>query len=130
MLSATKATVLVVEDDPVMRSMVRTALVGAGYAVVAVDDGLAALHRVELERPHAVVLDLGLPRLGGRDVQRELAARPDTSDIPIVVVSGADTSDLNPAHFACVLRKPVGPDMIVAAVDDSIRRKRRRGAPA
>src|SRR6185436_1797482 len=92
--------VLVVEDDATLRELYRSTLRSAGYAVVAVEDGIDALRRVERGRPDAVVLDLGLPRLNGRDVKRELKSRPDTEHIPVVVVSGNDTSDLDPQDFA------------------------------
>ena len=120
--ASTDRHVLVVEDDPTLRELYRSTLRGAGYAVVAVGDGVDALRRVERARPDAVVLDLGLPRLPGRDVQRELKSAPDTRNIPIVVVSGSDTSDLNPADFACVLNKPISTDALVAAVQDCLRR--------
>jgi CheY-like chemotaxis protein len=87
----------------------------AGYTVVAAEDGIDALRRIEDDRPQGIVLDLGLPRLGGRDVQQEIAARADTRDIPIVVVTGTDEA-LNPRDFPCVLRKPVQPDEVVEAV--------------
>ncbi len=116
--------ILVVEDDASLRELYRAALRTVGYAVVAVEDGIDALRRVERHPPEAVVLDLGLPRLNGRDVQRELRAGPDTQHIPIVVVSGNDTSDLDPADFACVLKKPVGPDALIDAVQNCLRRRR------
>ncbi len=107
--------VLVVEDDAELRSLYRAALRAAGYFVFAVDDGIDALQYVEQTRPAAVVLDLGLPRLDGRDVQRELAAHPDTRDIPIIVVTG-QIADVNESDFTCVLRKPIQADQLVAAV--------------
>lgn len=68
--------VLVGENDASLRELYRSALRAAGYAVVAVEDGIDALRRVERARPEAVVLDLDLPRLSGRDVQKELKAGP------------------------------------------------------
>lgn len=115
--------VLVVEDDADLRSLYRTALRAAGYAVFAVDDGIDALQYVEHTHPAAVILDLGLPRLDGRDVQRELAAHQDTRDIPIIVVTG-QTADLNESDFACVLRKPIQPQELVAAVQRCLASKR------
>jgi CheY-like chemotaxis protein len=112
--------VLVVEDDPALRELYRSALRAAGYAVVAVEDGVDALRRVERGCPEAVVLDLGLPRLSGRDVQRELKSSPDTQHIPIVVVSGTDTSDLDPEDFACVLNKPISADALILAVQNCL----------
>ena len=105
---------LVVEDDPALREMYRAALTAAGYAVFAVEDGLDALRYVESRTPSAVLLDLGLPRLHGRDVQRELAAQGHTS-IPIIVVT-ADPSSIDEEDFACVLRKPIDPEKVVEAV--------------
>jgi CheY-like chemotaxis protein len=112
--------VLVVEDDAPLRELYRSALRAAGYAVVAVEDGIDALRRVERGCPEAVILDLGLPRLSGRDVQRELKSSPDTQHIPIVVVSGTDTSDLDPDDFACVLSKPISADALILAVQNCL----------
>src|SRR5688572_26063207 len=117
--------VLVVEDDPTLRELYRSTLALAGYSVVAVEDGIDALRRVEHRRPDALVLDLALPRVSGRDVERELRSNPETRDIPIVIVSGTDVSDLDPTNFACVLRKPISAEKLVAAVQDCLRRARR-----
>ena len=124
--AVTGVSVLVVEDDPLLRSLYRSLLKQAGYTVTDVEDGLAALRAMELRRPAAVVLDLVLPRLSGRDVHREMKSHPDTQDIPVIVVSGTDTSDLNAADFSCILNKPLSPDTLTAAVADGIRRARRR----
>lgn len=121
--SIRKTTILVVEDDPSLREMYRTALIVAGYTVIAVEDGVDALRRIETEPPNLVVLDMALPRLGGREVQSELKSRPDTSHIPIVVVSGTDTRNLNPRDFDCVLRKPITPHALLEAVEDCLRKR-------
>jgi CheY-like chemotaxis protein len=129
--AAVERYVLVVEDDPALRELYRSSLRVAGLAVVAVSDGVDALRRVERARPEAVVLDLELPRLNGRDVHRELKSAPDTRNIPIIVVSGNDTSDLNPTDFASVLQKPVSGDALLVAVQNGIRRSwRAAGNPS
>jgi CheY-like chemotaxis protein len=115
-----KGTILVVEDDAALRTFYRSALHIAGYHVLAVEDGIDALRRIESDRPDLVVLDLGLPRLSGRDVRRDLAANILTKDIPIVVVTG-DTRDLNPTEFTCVLRKPVTPEALIDAVEKCLK---------
>ena len=121
-----RTTILVVEDDTRLRTFYRTVLVAAGYVVVSAEDGLHALRYVEVERPDLVVLDLDLPRLGGRDVQREIAAHTETRDIPIVVVSGGDLSDLNRAEFACVMRKPISADTLLETIAECLQRHMRR----
>ena len=108
--------VLVVEDDAALRELYRSALRAAGYAVVGVEDGVDALRLIDSGKPRAVVLDLALPRLSGRAVSRELQAHERTQDIPVIVVSGTDTSDLDPTRFACVMKKPIDPDDLVDAV--------------
>ena len=119
-----KATILVVEDDNDLRNLYRTGLTGAGYAVVAVEDGLDALRRIELEPlPNAVVLDLALPRLSGRDVRQELQANPAAAALPIIVVTGGETSDLTLRDFDCVLRKLVTMDALIEAVENCLRRR-------
>jgi DNA-binding response OmpR family regulator len=111
----------VVEDDPSLREFYRSTLRAAGYAVVGVEDGVDALRLIESGKPRAVVLDLALPRLSGRAVSRELRAHAGTQDIPVIVVTGTDTSDLNPDQFSCILRKPIDPDTLVDAVQKCVR---------
>jgi CheY-like chemotaxis protein len=110
------ATILVVEDDPAFRDVLIAALRFDGYRVVAAVDGLQALQWIEHDRPGLIVLDLMLPRVGGRDVRAELRAHASTRDIPVVVVTGDDADDLDDLDVSCVLRKPVTVDEVVTAV--------------
>ena len=105
--------------------MYRTALKAAGYEVGAVEDGLDALRWIDAHPPDAIVLDLTLPRVGGRDVRRELEARAETRLIPIVIVTGGDASDMETSMACVVLRKPVEPDTLVSTVEKCV-----RGRPA
>jgi twitching motility two-component system response regulator PilH len=122
------STLLVVEDDAALREMYRAALTAAGYTVIAVEDGIDALREVQFTRPDLIVLDLVLPRLGGYDLQRELASHAETRDIPIVVVTGVDSRVLKRTDFDCVFTKPVNVDALVAAVRHLLRRDMDRQA--
>ena len=124
--SRSAVRVLVVEDDPGLRDIYKTALTVAGYVVAAVEDGIDALRYLESYTPAAIVLDLALPRLNGRDVQRELRSDRHRRDVPIVVVTGSETGDLDPSHFARVLRKPIDPETLVEQVEKCTRRGRGR----
>jgi CheY-like chemotaxis protein len=97
-----------------------------GYTVVAVEDGIDALRHIETDVPDLVILDIGLPRLSGRDVQQELAAHAATRNIPIVVVTGSDTAALDRRAFFCILRKPVTEDRLVAAVENCMKDAQQR----
>jgi DNA-binding response OmpR family regulator len=117
LLGGTPRSVLLVEDDSRLRDLYRLALTEAGFTVVAVGDGIDALHVLEQRVPTAVVLDLALPRLSGRDVGQELKSSARTRHIPIVVVTGTDGGDVEGLDVDCVLRKPILPERLVEAVD-------------
>jgi two-component system alkaline phosphatase synthesis response regulator PhoP len=118
----TRPTILIVEDDHALRQYYRVALELRGFSVEVAADGFSALKLIEEgPRPQLIVLDLGLPRVGGFEVASELAANAATTSIPIVVVTGStDTFDEQP--FAAVLRKPVSPDHIAFVVERTLRR--------
>ena len=111
---------MIVEVDRSLRELYRSALRQAGYEVGAVEDGTDAVWRIDEWTPDVIVLDLTLPRLAGRDLRHELRSRPDTRDVPIVVVTGTDSSDLDPNDFAAILCKPIKVEVMVNAVDDAI----------
>ena len=108
-------TILVVEDDAALRGMFVTALRMAGFGVQEAPNGYEAIHSVDRHRPDLIVLDLLLPGFGGLGVQKEIADRAVTKHIPIVIVTGS-TRELDHLPVACVLRKPVDPDELVATV--------------
>ncbi len=81
------ARILVVDDDPGVRQVVRFALTKAGFSVIEAADGAAALRLARTGPVDLVVLDINMPELSGTDVCREL--RRD-STVPIVFLSSAD----------------------------------------
>jgi DNA-binding response OmpR family regulator len=82
--------VLLVEDDPAIRTALTRALREHGHAVTPVPSGLPALTVVVEQRPDVVVLDLGLPDVDGRDVLSMLRA---VSDVPVIVATARDDED-------------------------------------
>jgi DNA-binding response OmpR family regulator len=112
---ANRPTVLVVEDDSAARRMYRTALAFAGFDVIEAEDAITALRFLDQDSPDIVILDLMLPTLNGLAVQQEIAAHPHTANIPVVIVTGSDMS-LDHVDVPCVIRKPVSPERLVAAV--------------
>jgi DNA-binding response OmpR family regulator len=116
-------TVLVVDDEPQILQVVRDYLEHGGFAVLTAGDGRTALERARRDRPDLVVLDLGLPRLDGLDVARELrregpvpiimlTARADESDKLVGLELGADD----------YVTKPFSPKELVARVRAVLRR--------
>ena len=84
----TATRVLVVEDDPSVRGLLRTLLTAEGYDVVTASDGLAGLVQAAMTTPALILLDLMMPDLGGVRVLAELQEDPDLSGTPVIVVTG------------------------------------------
>ncbi|NLG64266.1 MAG: response regulator transcription factor [Actinobacteria bacterium] len=85
--AATPPRVLVAEDDPDVRSLLRCVIEAEGYVVDAVADGHEALEHCRQRRVDLVVLDVMMPRLTGFEVVAHLRDEPATARIPVLIVS-------------------------------------------
>ena len=85
-------TVLVVDDDPDIVDFLDAALSDEGYEVLTAVNG-AALPLAQQARPNVILLDIQMPGMDGVEVSRRLRADPETSAIPIIVMSAADRLD-------------------------------------
>jgi len=79
--------ILVVDDDPRLRDLVRLALERAGFQVIAAADGRSALTHAARELPDLVVLDIGLPEVDGLEVCRRIRQR---SEVPVLFLTARD----------------------------------------
>jgi DNA-binding response OmpR family regulator len=117
------AKVLIVEDDPTIRTMVVRALGERGHAVATAANALTGLQLAVAERPDVVLLDLGLPDLDGREALRMLRA---VSPVPIIVVTAAGgESDMVRALDAGAddyVVKPFGAEQLDARIRAVLRR--------
>jgi two-component system, cell cycle response regulator len=122
------ATVLVVDDSLVVRSVVRGWLEEHGYHVVEVEDGLAAVEHCLAEPPDVVLLDIEMPGLNGHQVLARLKSEPLVRDIPVVFLTNYASMDEvlrglgGGAHD--YLRKPFEPAELVARVGAAARVKK------
>ena len=119
-----RARILIVDDEPNVRLVFRTALEAAGYAVSEAADGAAALDSVHRDRADLVLLDLRMPGLGGMEVLRRL--RDAGNDVPVVIVTahGSIPDVVAAMRLGAVdfLPKPVTPAGIREVVDRLARR--------
>lgn len=107
---------LVVEDNPMLRSLLSVVLEGGGYAVEVADDGARALERVRTGlRPALVVSDLRMPTMGGRELRDRLAEEAPESRILLVGGYAPDESSaaLDGVAF---LQKPFSPSGLLTRV--------------
>lgn len=79
--------VLVVDDEPQIQSLLRIALGSAGYEIIPAITGREAIRLAASKAPDAIILDLGLPDIDGKDVLRDIRA---FSRVPIIVLSARD----------------------------------------
>ncbi len=82
------ATILVVDDEPQIRRVMRTTLSAAGYVIVEAHRGEEALDKIRSERADLVLLDVNMPGLGGLEVCREIRR---VSDVPIIMLTVRNT---------------------------------------
>ena len=80
----TAGTILVVDDDPQIRDVLRIALGRAGFTVTEAVDGATGLAAAAQTNPDLVVLDIGLPEMDGREVCRQLRR---TSEVPVLFLT-------------------------------------------
>ena len=94
MLDRTNAgRILVVEDDPAIRSLLTTLLERHGFDVPVAADGEAGLRAVQEHDPDVVVLDVGLPKLDGHEVTRRLRADPRSRTLPVIMLTARSGLD-------------------------------------
>jgi CheY-like chemotaxis protein len=81
------ARILVVEDSPDIRVLIRMLLEAAGHDVLTASDGRAGVDKARAERPDLVLMDLSLPVVSGWEAAREIKDDPATASIPVVAVT-------------------------------------------
>ena len=87
-------TILVVEDEPILRDTIVYNLRAEGYEVLTAGDGATALDTAQRSHPDLVLLDLMLPVLDGLEVCRQLRQRQETTGVPILMLTArADETD-------------------------------------
>lgn len=120
--SGRRPTILVVDDEKAVREILSRFLVRAGYEVLAADSGEAALELARTRRPDAIVLDMLLPDLTGREVIERLRTRPESRKTPVLIISGGFLERMSPEMGRVeTLEKPMRPAELVRQVDRLLR---------
>jgi DNA-binding response OmpR family regulator len=124
-VGGSQGRVLVADDDPQMRRLIRNVLQREGFEVIEAEDGLDALERLEQETVSLVLLDVDMPRLDGLGVLEELRAQMRTASLPVIILTAHhdDTEekalDLGAHDY---LTKPVQTRSLVARVRAVLKR--------
>lgn len=135
MVYASEKKILVVEDEPDVRSFLAACIEDAGFIVQTAGDGTEALEKIEAFAPDLMTLDMVMPRTSGINVIRALRQKERWANLPIIVITAhahdelgsedikgfnAFTSGLRPRYM---MEKPVTPAKLVKAIGDILQVK-------
>jgi CheY-like chemotaxis protein len=119
------ARLLVIDDEPSLRWVLRHNLEQLGYEVILAEDGLRGVAMAQKQHPDAIVLDLMMPIMDGYGVLAELGKDARTADVPVLVLSAMSLSGVQErceqagaAHF---MTKPFELDDLADAIDGLLR---------
>ena len=122
------ATVLVIDDDETIRSLVAHKLAIQGHTVVTEADGDAGLNRAREITPDVIVIDWMMPRRSGIEVCRELRADQSTSAAHIILLTAkAQEDDIERGYESGVddyITKPFSPRDLLGRIESALARKR------
>src|SRR4029077_16502125 len=87
---ANTAPILIVDDDPIVRSLMRATLEVDGYDIIEAENDEEACRLLETSRPELLISDVVMPRMDGFALCRELRRRPEAAYLPILMATGLD----------------------------------------
>ena len=125
-MGAKTVNVLIVDDEPAIRDMVRFALNKADFDVVGAEDGRSALNTISDRKPDIILMDWMMPGISGIELTRRLRREPVTADIPIIMLTARITEDDKVAGLGAgcddYVVKPFSPRELIARIKAVLRR--------
>jgi two-component system, cell cycle response regulator DivK len=111
--------ILVVEDQPDSRQIIRDMLAGTDYEITEAENGEEALTAIEKQRPDLILMDIQLPIMDGYTATNQIKANPALRSIPIIAVTSyALASEETKARAGCddYVTKPFSPRQLLAKI--------------
>ncbi len=119
--------ILIVEDEPEIRELIRMNLAAAGFATEEAEDGVQALEKIRVHRPDLILLDWMLPGLDGLGVLRKLHGDAELSRIPVMMLTAkSEESDIVlglEMGAADYVTKPFSNKILIARIRALLRRE-------
>lgn len=118
-------SVLVVDDEPMARTLLRLMLVRAGFNVSEAEDGYDALEKVRRNPPDIILLDVMMPGMDGFEVCQAIRESQETASLPIIMLSAkTDLDSINKGLMKGAnkyLTKPISPEALTNHVKDTLK---------
>jgi ribonuclease P protein subunit RPR2 len=108
---------LLVDDDPGLRALLRTTFEIFDLELDEADSAAMAARRISACKPDVIVLDVLMPGIDGIEYCGALKRAPQTRDIPVVLLTGADVADLEGSQADALIRKPFSPLELLSVVE-------------
>lgn len=114
--------ILVVDDEPENTRILKRILTEQKFNVISAISGIAALELINIKQPNLVLLDVKMPGLSGLEVCKRIKSNPQTKDLPVIFVTGADTIEDKTKGFEAggvdYLSKPFQAEEVILRVNN------------
>lgn len=116
--------ILMVDDSPTEIVVAKKILEGKGYTVITASNGAEGVQKAKAEKPDLILMDIVMPDMNGFKATREISKNPETSSIPVIMMSSKDQeTDMEWAKrqgATAYLVKPASEDDLLAAVEAAL----------
>lgn len=113
-------SILIVDDEPMTRNLLRLMLERAGFKILEAEDGLQALEMVAAEGPDLLILDVMMPHMDGITVCETLRAAVETAELPVILLSARNSPEAVRLGLAAgadrYLSKPISRDELIRTI--------------
>ncbi|KJS20178.1 MAG: Fis family transcriptional regulator [Hoeflea sp. BRH_c9] len=124
-MTSSSVKILVVDDEPAIRKLLRVGLTAEGYSIIDATDARTAMEKVEAEQPDLILLDLGLPDMQGHDLLAKW--RSELLELPIIILSSRtdETGIVKALELGAddYVTKPFGTKELAARIRVALRHK-------
>ena len=117
-------TILIIDDDASVRKVAQFRLEREGYRVLVAQNGIDGLRMAKADHPQAILLDILMPGMDGREVLRRLKGDAETAPIPVILLTVVEEHDepVGPG-YTDRLSKPYNPDHLLQKIQRAIANK-------
>jgi two-component system chemotaxis response regulator CheY len=113
-----RAKVLVMDDDEVIRELLKLHLAAAGYEVLVAEDGVLGGLALQKERPDLLLVDIDMPYFDGLQLLQSMKGDPSVQRIPVIFITSNADAEAQATRFGAVayFTKPLRMESLLAAV--------------